>query len=129
MALFGKKKNTEPKAKKAAPKTPKPLAVKAERVEHATVKGENAAVLRAPRITEKASFAQEQGVYVFIVSPRATKRSIAAAVREIYNVVPRKINITKIPSKVVFNRRIRGVKSGGKKAYVYLKKGEKIAMV
>ncbi|OGG48037.1 50S ribosomal protein L23 [Candidatus Kaiserbacteria bacterium RIFCSPHIGHO2_02_FULL_50_9] len=92
-------------------------------------KGTYAGILRSPRITEKASFANEKGTYVFIVAPRASKRDIKMAVREIYGVSPRKVAITKIPAKVIFNRRIRGIKAGGKKAYVYLKAGDKIEMV
>ncbi|OGG47238.1 50S ribosomal protein L23 [Candidatus Kaiserbacteria bacterium RIFCSPHIGHO2_01_FULL_49_13] len=95
------------------------------------LRGTNAAILRAPRITEKASFAQERGVYVFTVLPRATKADIGRAVFEIYGVRPRKIHIAQIPSKLVYSARRRkpGIKVGGKKAYVYLRAGEKIEVV
>lgn len=87
-------------------------------------------VLLAPRITEKAVLgADKAGVYVFRVKQDATKKSISASVREAYGVTPKKIRVAAIPSKQVFIRGKRGVKSGGKKAYVYLKKGDKIELM
>lgn len=87
-------------------------------------------VLRNPRITEKATMHSMQGVYVFDVAASATKRDILRAVHEIYKVLPRKVSIAQVPSKNVRSVRTgkRGVKSGGKKAYVYLKKGETITI-
>jgi len=89
------------------------------------------AVLRRPRITEKATFQTEDGVYVFEVSPRATKTDIKEAIKHFYKVTPVKVNVTKIPEKQIFSRarRQKGVKGGGKKAYVYLKKGDKIEII
>lgn len=87
-------------------------------------------VLVRPRITEKAVIgADKAGVYVFEVMPKATKTQIAASVQDAYKVEPVKVRIAKIPTKVVFVRGKKGVKSGGKKAYVYLKKGDKIELL
>jgi len=88
-------------------------------------------ILLRPRITEKAAIVAEVGVYVFEVSTRATKHTIKQAVKKIYKVTPTRINIVKIPSKkrVSGRTRITGVKSAGKKAYVYLKKGDRIEFV
>ena len=85
-------------------------------------------VLRQARITEKASMHAADSVYVFNVSERASKRDIMAAVRKYYNVTPRKISIATVPSKIKRSARTGkvGIKKGGKKAYVYLKKGETI---
>ena len=90
-----------------------------------------ARVLRRPRITEKATLQAEKRVYVFEVASAATKKSIAEAVKRFYKVTPVKVNVTKIPAKKFFlrARRQKGVKTGGKKAYVYLKKGDKIEVV
>ena len=88
-------------------------------------------VLIRPRITEKATFATEQGVYVFEVTPSANKQQIADAIEHFYKVSPRKINITRIPAKRIRSR-LRGrfgVVSPGKKAYVYLKEGDTIEVV
>lgn len=89
-----------------------------------------ASVLLRPRITEKAAIsADRSGVYVFEVAPRTTKKAIAASVKAAYKVTPVKIRTTRIAPKAVFVRGKRGVKQGGKKAYVYLKKGDKIELL
>ncbi len=87
-------------------------------------------VLLRPRITEKAAIAADKSnVYVFEVVPKAGKISVAASVRALYKVTPVKVNIAKIADKAVFIRGKRGVKRGGKKAYIYLKKGDKIEII
>jgi len=86
-------------------------------------------ILRHPRITEKASMKAEHNVYAFNVAQAAGKREIAAAVKALYNVTPRKVTVMAIPKKNVMVRGKPGVKGGGKKAYVYLNKGETIEFV
>ena len=87
-------------------------------------------VLLRPRITEKAAIhADKSNVYVFEVTPDATKPAIAASVRAAYKVTPVKVRVANIPDKAVFVRGKRGVKTGGKKAYVHLKKGDKIELL
>lgn len=125
MALFSKTKKTA-----AVPK--KPAKVKKEVTVVSTTAGAGSRdlsyVLERARITEKASMHQQDSVYVFNVSDRASKRDIIAAVRKFFNVTPRKVSIAAVPSKIKRNARTGrvGVKTGGKKAYVYLKKGETI---
>ena len=83
-------------------------------------------VLKSPRITEKAVIASEaKGMYAFNVTANATKRSVAEAVKAQYKVTPIRVNLLPVPGKKVFRGKW-GVKKGGKKAYVYLKKGDKI---
>lgn len=119
MALFGgTKKNT--KETKTAVKSPSAKKGIPSGVEY---------VLTTPRITEKAAYASERGVYVFNVANNATKETIAEAVKSIYKVTPVKVNISKVPAKKVFVRGNRGVKKGNKKAYVYLKKGDTIEII
>ncbi len=86
-------------------------------------------VLTKPHITEKASMHAENNVYVFEVSKRANKTLVRNAVKELYKVTPVKINIVNTPSKSVSSRGIKGVKSGKKKALVYLKKGDAIEII
>ena len=87
-------------------------------------------VLIGPHISEKALLAADKsGVYAFKVLQEATKKSIAASVKVSYGVTPRQVRIVAIPEEKVFIRGKRGVKSGGKKAYVYLKKGDKIEIM
>jgi len=90
------------------------------------LKAKYAHVLIRPRITEKANIVSaDLNVHAFEITPSATKTEVANAVKAFYKVSPLKINIVKNPSKTVF---VRGkkVKAGVKKAYVYLKKGDKI---
>ena len=81
-------------------------------------------------MSEKAIIgADKAGVYVFEVTKEATKPQIAASVKAEYKVVPVKVRTALIQTKAVFVRGKHGTKSGGKKAYVYLKKGDKIEII
>ena len=87
-------------------------------------------VLKQPRVTEKAALKNQDNVYVFEVHPKSTKKDIDFAIRSIYNVEPLKIRTTAIPTKEVKRRKGRkGRTSGGKKAYVYLKKKDSISLI
>lgn len=79
-----------------------------------------------PRVTEKGTIKSESSVYTFEVAPNSTKAHIAQAFIEKYKVSPMKIRTVTIPAKNVFVRGKRGLKSGYKKAYIYLKKGTTI---
>ncbi len=94
-----------------------------------TMKSHLASIIKRPHITEKATMSAEKNMYVFEVAPKANKKEIARAVTEQYKVVPVKISTVTIPAKNTFVRGKRGVSSGYKKAYVYVKKGEKIEIV
>ena len=87
-------------------------------------------ILISPRVTEKAAYLGEVGVYAFNVAKDATKKQIADAVKEIYQVTPRKVTLVAIPRKRVMTRGANrmGMTAGGKKAYVHLKKGENIEL-
>ncbi|HUC88817.1 MAG TPA: 50S ribosomal protein L23 [Candidatus Paceibacterota bacterium] len=82
-----------------------------------------------PRITEKSAIFADKGAYTFNVVNNATKNEIKKAVKMVYNVSPIKVRIMQVKEKVVVRRGVIGVKQGGKKAVVYLKKGDKIAFV
>ncbi len=86
-------------------------------------------VLRRPHITEKAAAGAERGVYVFEVSTTANKREIAEAVSLFYKVTPIKVTVVTIPAKRIMVKGRPGFRKGGKKAYVYLKKGDKIEVI
>lgn len=120
MALFSNKDTT----KKATPK-------KAETTEaQSQMRVSNAHILQRPRVTEKSTGAALSSVYVFDVATIATKRDIMKAVVALYKVTPTKVAIVTVPTKKVRNSRsgVQGKKGGGKKAYVYLKKGETISI-
>jgi len=88
-------------------------------------------VLREPRITEKASMLAEKGAYVFDVHQSATKPLVAQAVIAKFGVTPEKIRIMNIPTKGRQSRTtgVTHQSRGGRKAVVYLKKGDKIEFV
>lgn len=90
------------------------------------LKAKYADVLVRPRITEKASFLLETNVHAFEIGPEATKKEVSEAVKIFYKVNPVKVRIVKNPAKQVFVRGKKGVSAGVKKAYVYLKKGDKL---
>ena len=86
-------------------------------------------IIKRPRVTEKASAVNANGVYVFEISKEATKTQVSAAIALMYKVTPEKVRVVTIPAKKVIVRGKMGVKSGGKKAYVYLKSGDKIEII
>ncbi|KKQ34323.1 MAG: 50S ribosomal protein L23 [Candidatus Nomurabacteria bacterium GW2011_GWB1_37_5] len=83
-------------------------------------------IIKSPRITEKATMAGGNSVYVFNIDQSGTKIEVKKAIEKIFKVKPIKIRLVKIPRKAIFTRGRFGYKKGGQKAYVYLKKGEKI---
>ena len=93
------------------------------------VKTLHAATLIKPRITEKATTLSKEGTYVFNISARAGKREVSEAVQIYYKVSPKKIRIVHLPSKNKTVRGIPGSIASVKKAYVFLKKGEKIEVL
>jgi len=86
-------------------------------------------IIKNPRITEKASFNAEQNVYTFDVTENANKTEIKKAIFSLYKVHPVKVNILRVQDKQVMSKGKWGVKSGGKKALVYLKKEDKIEFI
>jgi large subunit ribosomal protein L23 len=88
-------------------------------------------IIHSPRITEKGAYLSERHVYVFNVSKDATKQEVAAAVKAVYKVTPRQVRVARVPSKAVFTRGTNrwGKTASGKKAFVYLKEGDKIELM
>ncbi|MBI2474433.1 MAG: 50S ribosomal protein L23 [Candidatus Taylorbacteria bacterium] len=116
MALFGAKKT-----KKA--ETPKEAGVSV-----ATHLGSQ--VIVRPRITEKShTMAEGHNVFVFDVASGATKGKVADAIQELYKVTPIKVSVVPVPRKQRMIRGRIGYTNAGRKAYVYLKKGDKIEIV
>jgi large subunit ribosomal protein L23 len=86
-------------------------------------------VLVQPIITEKSTFLQEGGKYVFKVNPKAGKVQIKEAVEKNFNVKVLDVNITKIHGK----RKRYGPRAKKlpdlKKAVVTLRLGDKIQII
>lgn len=92
-------------------------------------KVEKKSVIQKVRMTEKSALLQAaKNVYVFNVEKEATRRSVSASIKKEYKVTPLKVRLAGVPKKKVFYRGKPGVKGGGKKAYVYLKKGDTLAV-
>lgn len=86
-------------------------------------------ILIRPHITEKATASSENSVYVFEVSKLSTKGSIAKAFSTKYKVIPIKIRTVTTPAKSIIVRGKKGKTASMKKAYIYIKKGEKIEII
>lgn len=113
MALFGKKKKIEESKEDDA----KPEAL-----------SKVSTFVIEPHVAEKSTTLSEQGVYVFRIEKNADKNKVREAIKEKYNVVPRKINIVNLPHKPTTFRGKKSQRSGFKKAMVYLKAGDKIEL-
>jgi large subunit ribosomal protein L23 len=87
------------------------------------------AMIYGPRVTEKAAMSSGDNVYTFNVSPDASKIEIKKAIHDLYGVMPMKVNTVAVPTKKVRRGQTVGVKGGGKKALVFLKKGDSINLV
>lgn len=87
-------------------------------------------ILINPRITEKGAYLAEANCYVFNVTQSANKTQIAQAVRTIFKVTPRRVTVAAVPRKRSMTRGTNrvGKTAQGKKAYVYLKKGDTIEL-
>lgn len=90
------------------------------------LKTKYANIVLRPRITEKATALSSGNVYTFEIDKKATKKQVTAAIKAFYKITPIKVNIVKNPAKKVFIKGKKGMVSGVKKAYVYLKDGDKI---
>lgn len=86
-------------------------------------------IIKNPRITEKASLAQEQNVYTFDISSEANKTEIKKMIFSLYKVKPLRVNVLPVPKKNIMSKGRAGVKGGGRKALVYLKKNDKIDFI
>ena len=90
-------------------------------------------IIISPMLTEKTNIQRENiNVYTFKVKRQANKKEIGAAIKELFNVTPISCNLLNVKSKVkkVVSRKGyligKGKTSSWKKAYVYLKKEDKI---
>lgn len=123
MGIFSKKKeDTSEVETTAVPQANAPQKVALENV---------SAVIRRPRITEKAALLSEKNVYVFEVQKGATKNDVVNAVKSIYKVTPIKVNIVnKQPRHFMSRSKGRNMMEHGlRKAHVYLKEGDRIELV
>ena len=87
-------------------------------------------VLIAPHITEKAAVQSGDGVYTFRIHTDANKVQVKKAIQAYYKVSPEKVRVVNVkPEQILGRNRRGGTKKAFKKAYIYLKKGDKIEFV
>ena len=86
-------------------------------------------ILIQPLLTEKITGLREKTNTVgFIVHPDANRVQIRQAVEALLKVKVEKVNVLTVPGKVKRLGRFSGRRSDWKKAFVTLKKGEKLEM-
>lgn len=131
MSLFGKKddqkKSEGDKKQSAVLKEDKKSQTKKEKAVHGRAGRVAAAkVLKNPRITEKAHAASEKNEYVFEVSLVASKNAVRKAVEELYDVHVEHVTTSRSkPKKRRYGKTV-GYTRSAKRAYVTIRKGEKI---
>lgn len=128
--LFQKKAKTEKKQveKKAASKEKTEIETHSvsTKIAKPASAGLLADVLIKPIVTEKSTNLGGQNKYVFLVSGRANKNQIAAAIKAAYQIKPAQINIISHKGKKVKFGKIHGQRKDIKKAIVTLPKGKKL---
>jgi len=85
-------------------------------------------MILTPKISEKAVFLAERGIYIFEVPMRANKIEVAKAVEKAFKVDVIDVNIVIAKGKVKSFRRISGRQCDAKKAMVKIKSGQSIAL-
>jgi large subunit ribosomal protein L23 len=84
-------------------------------------------VIRRPLITEKSTILKEaQGTLCFEVHRDATKPEIKKAVEQLFSTRVASVRVSNVHGKVKRQGRYSGQRPDWKKAYVVLKKGEKM---
>lgn len=83
-------------------------------------------IILHPITTEKSTEQQGQNKYCFKVNPRANKKEIMKAIKEVFGVDPVNCNVINVRGKRKRERYKIGYTSSWKKAIVTLKEGEKI---
>lgn len=85
-------------------------------------------LLIKPLITEKAAVAQALNKYSFVVSLSANKETVKKAIKEIYGVEPKSVNMINVEGKTVRRGRQTGKRGDYKKAVITLPKGKSISI-
>lgn len=83
-------------------------------------------IINHPFLSEKASLLSEQGKVVFEVDTAANKTQITSALKALYGVAPRKINVLKMRSRWVHYGKTLGKTRARKKVIATFPAGTKI---
>ena len=85
-------------------------------------------VILRPLLTEKSYATIKDKKYTFLVAKDANKIMIKAAIKELFNVVPEKVNVLNQAGKLKRVKYKYGRTPAIKKAIITLKKDEKISI-
>lgn len=121
------KTSTESAVVKASPKKSAPKTALVTTTEQSSSK--HIGVLLRPHISERASETATQGIYVFRVALNATKPQVKEAVESMYKVTVDQVRTVTIHPKLITVKGRVGTRKRGRKAYVYLKKGDRIESI
>lgn len=87
-------------------------------------------VLHKPHFSEKASILTEKyNTIVLKVSKNSTKSEIKAAVHQLFQVMVNDVRTLVIKGKMKHNKQRVGYRKNWKKAYITLKKGQKLDFI
>ena len=81
-----------------------------------------------PVITEKSMNLASKGVYMFDVNSKANKPLVAKAVKEQFKVDAEAVRISITKGKIKRFKGVEGQRKDNKRAYVTVKKGQKISV-
>ncbi|MBI5222228.1 MAG: 50S ribosomal protein L23 [Candidatus Magasanikbacteria bacterium] len=85
-------------------------------------------ILSRPLVSEKATAAEANRVYTFVVNPRATKGAVKQAIKEVYGVEPIKVRVVNMEGKKARHGRSIGRRKDWRKAMVTLPAGRAISV-
>ncbi|MCR4277470.1 MAG: 50S ribosomal protein L23 [Candidatus Berkelbacteria bacterium] len=80
----------------------------------------------SPILTEKAALGMDRGLYVMTVDRGATKNSITTEMKKLFDLDVLSVRIVNLPAKRVKFKRLPGVQTARRKAYVQLRQGQKL---
>lgn len=83
-------------------------------------------VLVKPLVTEKASVASAENKYIFEIFQDANKVEVAKAIKEVYGIMPEKVNIIRTLGKKARYGKTSGKRKDRKKAIVTMPAGQTI---
>ena len=83
-------------------------------------------LISSPILTEKAALGMDRGLYVMTIDRSATKNSITTEMKKQFDLDVVSVRIVNLPAKRVKFKRLPGVQTARRKAYVQLKKGQNL---
>ncbi|MFA7314925.1 MAG: 50S ribosomal protein L23 [Candidatus Magasanikbacteria bacterium] len=113
---------------KTAKKTTKNVEKTKEIKKASSVKGSAYRVIQKPLVSEKASTAEMNGKYTFLVNARNNKTEIKQAIKQIYGIMPTDVSIMNFEGKRTRSGSVQGKRGDFKKAIVTLAKGQTISI-